>query len=300
MKYQKAVNSMIQAKKFLFFSALLFSTLLHDFAFSFEGSSADGMGGAGRASVLMDNPVLLNPASQVHLRGYFMNFHHQVKNNIYFEEENHVIQWGIIVTDNSPENLFATSLSAFQETQSLENIEIKSRHYQISLADFIVPTLALGVALYYREVENPEEKEKFHQNNLKLGLLYTPLSWLGLAWTADNVLEEKKQSYKKRKFGMGVNYLASIKLRMSLDLVKEEEKDHLLFMWGTENQIAPWLSLRLGWKQDDNLSQQRATLGIGWISPRIRLNYAFQIDVKSSSKRKNQDKEHSLSSSIPF
>ena len=270
---------------------------LKSIALPVGGSSANGMGGSGRASVFMDNPALLNPASQMHVRGYFINLHHQNETNYLVEKKVHTVQSGIIVTDSGRGNPIATSVSAFRETQFLKNIKINNRHYQLSLADFVASNLALGAALYYREVETSEE-ETLYGNNLKFGLLYTPLSQLGLAFTADNILKEKIAGYQNRQFGVGINYLTNIRLRMSLDLVKEEKKDHLLWMWGTENQIASWLVLRLGWKQDDNLSQQKATFGMGLISPRIRLNYALQMDIKSSSEKREQ--QHSLSFSLPF
>ncbi|WII72704.1 hypothetical protein QJS83_02320 [Bdellovibrio sp. 22V] len=247
----------------------------------YNSSISAATGGTGRAAVEAGDAAFLNPGTLVHLKGrnFFSSF---AKDEL-----------AINISDSSPESFLPSALSFVKKKSDYAaGGDLQTQDFTLSLAEFVVDKLSLGVTGHYLTQEIPNAT--YHQINADFGLIYTPKSNIGWALVAYNVFGEKddvpKELRQKTVFAGGFNYIYHAMVRFRVDVDSES-----VYMGGVETYINQFIITRLGYQKDADDDRELITAGAGFKGPRFALNYAYQGNTQNS-----EDYRHSVDLEIPF
>ena len=97
--------------------------------------------------------------------------------------------------------------------------------------------------------------------------------------------------------GFGMNYIYRQYFRMRFDILSAEKNNFQvpIVMLGAESYMSRWALVRFGYREDNFLDKEFATLGFGFDLPRFKLNYAYEGDTMDSSNSR-----HSVDLAVPF
>lgn len=250
------------------------SSLAH--AQSFSSAATDGVAGAGRAAVEAGDVNYLNPAGLVHLKGRYI-YSTFSKDDLSFS-----------LSESSREVVVPASLSYLQR-KSLDstNQEIKSHDTRLSLADFVVEKVSMGITGTMSSVDYKDHA--YSQTNGNLGLFYTPTDKLGLAYVFYNIFGGKdtipEEIREESQMAVGFNYIYKGFMRYRFDVLSAKNNNFgkPAYMMGLESILNEWVVFRLGYRNDILASQELITEGIGFNGPIFSLNYAHQGSIKGAN-----------------
>lgn len=248
------------------------------------GAIAAATGGAGRAAVDPGEASYLNPAVLAHLRRYYGGANYDFGSH---PEEGQFRQFGVLLADNSPGNLIAGSFSYQRRNTDFEvGGSVLQQALQASLGGFVYRHLALGVSahrLYYQ----PDSGSEYIQDNGNVGLMFTPLDYLGLAFTAYNVLPASESVPVGVRlvptFAIGSNIIIKDILHLRLDFVRPDkfnEGQRTNVMAGLESYFRDDFAFRLGGRWMETRDQMWVSTGIGFKGPKLSFDYTFEKDVR--------------------
>ena len=288
------------------FILLFFLCFKETFAESYfkGGSIAGGMGWAGRASNDGTEGFLLNPAilmySPPRSLGAFYSFYKPSKPDNFYQRF-----MGLSFTDNNQDSYFSGGFSVFKAKKNfLKEGKFDETYFHLSLADFTFGRVIFGISAYYlRSKEDRKGGRAYRQINSVWGLHYAPYHNFAMAFVHYNYLPSSSSVplhiRQKKQIALGFQYIPMVFLKMRLDLnlpLEENPKKKGIYQLGMETFANKLISFRLGVELNDVQSQISPTGGLGFNSPRFRLNYAIQKDVKNSSS----PLRHSLDLKIPY
>jgi hypothetical protein len=268
------LNPLSVLKHPVLLSLYFISSLAH--AQSFSSAATDGTGGAGRAAVEVGDVNCLNPAGLVHLKGRYI-FSTFSKDDLFLS-----------LTESSREVLVPASLSYLQrKTTDSTNQQVKWQDMRLSLADFVVEKLSMGVTGTMSSVEY--KNASYNQTNGHLGFFYTPTENFGLAYVFYNMFASRdtvpEEFRDEAQMALGLNYIYKGFIRYRFDVLsaKNDNFGKPAYMAGIESLLNEWVIFRLGYKNDILASQELFTQGIGFNGPVFSLNYAHQGSVKGAN-----------------
>ncbi len=245
----------------------------------YGGSVSAATGGTGRAAVVAGDSVFLNPATLPYLRGY------------YFYTMLGTKEMAVGLSDNTPESPIPAALSYYR-ADLLQD-------FKLSLADFIIRKWTVGVSAHYYQVSQAEKP--LININGDLAFAYAPKPNYGFGAIFYNLVGESKnfpEAYKTYpRIGLGTNYIYHEFFRMRFDLLSAQNNDFRVptVMLGLENYLSRWMLLRFGYRDENAVDKEYATLGFGFDLPRFKLNYAYEGDTKESANSR-----HSIDLAVPF
>lgn len=244
-----------------------------------SGSTASGLGGAGRAAVAPGDVSSLNPANLAHLRGYYLYSRYLPGETAY------------AISDNTPETVVPASAYYYQ-TQF-------DRTFKLSFADKIKKKLAIGFSGSFYQFKKDDQSAS--RANFDFGLSYVPRDTLGFAFVGYNLMGASSSDLIKDRtapqVGIGSHYIYKGFLRFRADYLTGNNykvSDGQL-MVGIENYLNRWMTWRLGYQENFNENRDIATVGWGFDLPRFKLNYAYLTETGSEPEIR-----HSVDLSIPF
>ncbi len=274
---------------FLLFIATLFQSQAN--AQFFTGPVASATGGAGRAAVDPGESQFLNPASVAHLQRYYVAADLGFGDHPKTGTEN---TYGVLLSDGSPENLFSGSFSYIRKTET-PNIGpnagtfITSSDFAIAAAGFAYEGLAVGVGAH-RLQQSLTGSGDFAQNNIHLGVLYSPVESFGVGFVAYDALGTTDSSVPQGlqlvpTFALGMHAMYEEMFRVRLDFVRPDKSNpnhRTNVLFGMESFFRKNLAIRLGneWKETDD--QSFFTAGLGFKGPKLSFDYSFQTDTRVS------------------
>lgn len=244
-----------------------------------SSSLSSGLGGAGRAAVTPGDVNNLNPATLAHLYGYFLY-------SKYLPGET-----TLSISDNTRETIVPTSLYYFEDRY---NSDIK-----LSLAEKINRKWSLGLTTRYSQLKNVEQA--VNRWNLDVGLSFVVNPNLGFGMVGYNLIGPGDQDFFQnrhaRQIGLGSHLMYGKFLRIRADYLSGEKMSFRgsSVMFGLENYMNRWMSIRLGYQERLSDSIDLVTLGWGFDLPKFKLDYAYLTETSSSPEVR-----HSIDLSIPF
>lgn len=290
------------------------------------GASTFSLGGGGRSSIHTSDSHIINPSSLAHLDGGTFNLSRTQENSLHTQGA-HLNTWAIHLSENTPQTESPSGLSYAQtqgeiptnvsasEESTLFNFT--SRDVWFSLGNFAMQRLAVGITYHYADfnfdAQTPSNKvlaplKSFdpylvktalldgsvkHDNNLNIGLIYTPSPFLGLSLTAHDILTTPVND--KTELGLGLLYLYEKILKFHFDYANNYTpsgmelmrfKNSRLASVGVENNMTQWVSWKLGVFENlvnfNDLSS-RLSRGYGvsfaFLSPRFHLHLAYKEEL---------------------
>jgi hypothetical protein len=280
------LNPLSVLKHPVLLSLYFISSLAH--AQSFSSAATDGVAGAGRAAVEAGDVNYLNPAGLVHLKGRYI-YATGSKDDL-----------SLSLSESSREVVVPASLSYLQrKAKDSADQDVKWKDMRLSLADFIVEKLSMGITGTMSTVDY--KTSSYNQTNGHLGLFYTPNDHFGLAYVFYNLFGGKdtvpEEVRDESQMAVGLNFIYKNFVRYRFDVLSAKNNNFgkPAYMMGIETLLNEWLVFRVGYKNDILASQELFTQGIGFRGPIFSVDYAHQGSVKGA----NFDR-HSIDLSISF
>jgi hypothetical protein len=237
----------------------------------------EALGDAGRAAI---NPVdshFLNPAAMAFTHGYNFGGVFQEGQLTSDSPKNN---FGLVVSDNSPDTFAAASLGYAYKRQSYPNNVIIDQDFSLDVAVRIFPTISLGVQGHQLVESNPLAKN-FTKYNVSLGALIVPTPIFGFSFTAYDVLNDDDLNMIPI-LSLGGHVIVMDILRFRADIWRLEKKNpnHAGSLGlGMEIVGAEGFLIRTGGLWDTLTAQTYWTAGIAWEGPRLSVAYGFKDNV---------------------
>ena len=272
-------------KTFLIVAFLFTSQTL--MASAIIGSVSIATGGTGRGAIEPIDGVLLNPASVSKIKTQFFAFNYSKE------------QMAVTISDNGKEALFPAAL-AFVRTD-INNL--KTQDMALVLATSILPQLSLGSTISLVEYStsiNAIEK-KYRQTVADVGAAFTITKNISLGivgykvFASDTELEKSQQ--KQQMFAIGSSYTFDnfVRFRFDVESAPENKVDRLTYMAGLETYMNEWMIVRLGYQNNNVVSKNFTTAGVGFSGPQFGLHYGYLTNVS------NRDEDrHTVDLGVPF
>jgi hypothetical protein len=255
------------------------------------GPVAAAMGGAGRAAADPGESVLLNPASLPHLQFYTVASHFLAG---WHSRAGNERGFALLISDGTPDTLFPGALSFSRRwTDFAQGAgSVMEQDLQLTVGGMIGRKVALGVSGRRRNWVPVEGLsgvygQEYAQNNADIGLLATPVKWLGIGLVASDILNTDENIPRGVRlvptYGVGAHILMYENFRLRLDLVRPDVDNpdrRTNVMVGLESHFAEEGAFRLGAQWRETADQMWLSAGFGFLGPRLRVDYTFQKDVR--------------------
>lgn len=282
MKYYGSLN--MKCSLIVFIISLIGATKV----LAAVGAVSAATGGTGRGAVEPIDGVLLNPATVSDLPNKSFSYNYSQD------------QWALTVTDNGQDSYFPASLKFIKTKSSV----VDTQQLGLSFASRRWKKFAVGgtgsMVEYTNYLSNSLE-EKYRQSTVDLAATYALATNFGIGLVANKVgsstasLPENLQIQKTVALGMSYTYLNFARFRLDVESAPENKTDKLVYMTGLENYLNDWVVFRLGYQNNNVVSKNYLTAGIGFAGPQFGLHYAYIANTTSN----NEDK-HLFDLGIPF
>jgi len=252
-----------------------------------SGSVSTATGGSGRGTTEPIDGVLLNPA----MIGLLSS---KILSATYTNQ-----QWGVTIADNGKEALFPAAL-AFVRT----DVEgFKTQQVSVGLSYVFKKMFAIGTNLSLLEYSSEaiNRDEKYRQSVADIGLMFSPGAEFGVGLVANKVassttdLDETLQKQQTLGLGFQYTYLSFVRFRFDIESGPKNKTERLVYMGGVETYMNDWMILRFGYQNNNVVSKNYSTVGLGFAGPQFSLHYAYISNVAN-----NRDDQHSIDLGIPF
>lgn len=277
-------------KKSIFKIVFIFSTFIisnHAMAVPYGGSVSMATGGTGRGTAEPTDSVLLNPAIVAQIPTKYFSFNYSKD------------QMGLIISDNGREALFPAAL-AFNRTE-LDHLQTQT--IALSLAYSPIPKLSfgLGIGLIEYSFDNSTTEQKLRQTAGDFGMTYAFFKNFAIGVVGYKVFASKSdldsRIQKQKSVGAGINYTyeSFARFRFDVESGPDNKTNRMIYMSGLETYINEWMVLRMGYQNNNVLSKNFVTAGLGFAGPQFGLHYAYLSNPADSD-----DNRHSVDLGIPF
>jgi hypothetical protein len=251
----------------------------------FTPTIASGVGGAGRAAIDGGESAFLNPASTAHLHNYVIGLHY---NRADHPIEGDYSRYALQFADGTDGNLVRGSATYIKNSIEFRGGGSRTdQDYQAGIAGFAMPRVALGVAIHYLKQSGQGRDDS--QINSNLGLIWSPIDSLGLAFVAYDIAPVSPDVMPGRRliptYALGSQFVFSEFARLRLDVVQPDlqvwENRRQNVQGGLESAFANMFVFRLGYGAMEVDNQSVVTASLGYHGPRLSLDYSFQKDIRS-------------------
>ncbi len=251
----------------------------------FTGPISSATGGAGRAALDPSEAGLLNPASVAHLNTYNISGSYGLGHH---DKDGDFKQWSILASDGSEGASFPGALSYVRRTVEPLRGGVKNTQsdIQLSLAELMGERIAFGVSAHRRSDELSSGQDHVQYNG-HLGLLVTPLDFLGIGIVAYDIVPASDSVPESVRvvptFALGSNLIIQKILHFRLDLVRPDKFNpgrRTDVMVGIDSYFRPDFAMRVGGLFKETEDRTFFTAGLGYKGPKLSFDYTFQKDVR--------------------
>lgn len=271
-------------KKLFFLLSFFVSTYVY--AQDFMGSVSAATGGTGVGTVEPTDSVLINPATIAQIPTKYFSLGYSEP------------RWGVTISDNGKESLFPAALGYFQ----YNNDFVKRKDISVGVAYPITKSFAVGANVLFLEYEEKTSAANTHRqtagdigatyainSNFAFGVLFKSL------FSSNTDLAEALQRQQTTAAGMNYTFDNLSRFRFDIESNSKNKMDRLVFKYGVESFLNDWIVLRLGYQNNNVVSKNYQTAGLGFVGPQFSFHYAYLANVADSS-----DYRHSVDLGVPF
>lgn len=278
-------------KIFSFNLFLLLSSVLifpcDSYSQTFAGSVSASAGGTGVGVVEPSDSVLLNPATVAQIPTKFFA--------VSYAES----RWGITMSDNGKEALFPAALAYYKYSWD----QLKRQDMSVTVAHIFNKNFALGLNILFLEYDDRSKpiEETHRQTAADLGGTYAINENFAFGATLKSFyksrseLADSEQRTQTVVLGTSFTFDNLSRFRFDIETNDKNKTDRLAFKYGIESFLNDWLVLRLGYQNNNVLSKNFQTAGIGFVGPQFSFHYGYLADVNDSSENR-----HSVDLGVPF
>lgn len=272
--------------KYMIIFSLLLS--LKTFAQTFEnlGSVSTSLGGAGVGAINLVDGAFNNPAT-------FALFPQRAAQFGFAKKS-----FRTSFSDNGADALFPAMLGYHQS----DIADIKTNAFYLGLAFPFKRKFSFGANFGFQETQIPNDAHKYRQTVTDVGIIYTPFEWFSLGAVVKNKplndtdLNNTIDDRPTTAVGFESKYEDLVNVRAEMESGKNAQSEQkMIVKAGLEILMNEWIQLRLGYQNNNILSQNYLTAGLGFGGPQFGLHYAY---IKESEFEK--ETHHSIDLAVPF
>jgi hypothetical protein len=264
----------------------------------FQGPLAASMGGTGRAGIDSVEGAFLNPALISLVKNYEFDGYYRDGT---LDPNQHRQAWGGGVVDNSSDVIFPAAFNYIRLRDSgVASGPTNGELMHVAVAQ-TYKDVAVGISGYRLDSRVDSDRE-YVQWNYTLGTLWRINPDMGVAYVLNNIAKPGSDvpAGLRQDLQQGAGFFASVGgiARVRLDITRNEVNNvdkKMVYMVGCENELSSFGVFRVGYRRDDQLSQDYVTLGLGLQGPRLKLDYAFEKNLKGTDGAL-----HSVDIRLPF
>lgn len=283
--------------------SILVSFNLHAKIQDFETTRLKSTAGAGAGSILMDESTLLNPAS---IAFYDVSAFYMQKFDQKVEQKN---------SDSDVVNSFTAKNLGFIASDGEGNLKGSMSYYNfdhdgskrkrvaLSMASIVDKKSALGITYRYTSDKNIKNMADIKYNQMVIGVTHavSPSFTLGIVYI-DPLRQHKVDS--KLIAGVQYSYMDFITLMLDLGTKRDDIKGSYVHKEAVQLKVFTDFYLRAGNFYDKEKGEKGNGAGIGWVQPKLVVEFAIKNTEVISNESIKQDnetiKDTSLSLSYRF
>jgi hypothetical protein len=252
------------------------------------GAVSSATGGAGVSVVDVNDSAFLNPA--------VIPLYPRKQLSFSYSSE----RFAVSMVDNGSDALFPAGLGY----EKYSNDAFKSNVYHLILAyafETKTGNISFGADVNLNDMKLTGSDTSYKQTRATAGFLWQPTKALSFGLTQKNIalndtdLPDAVDHVAITTAGLAYVYQNFAQLRFDMESIEKQPSDRYIYKFGLETYINDWIITRFGYRNDNVLSQNFTTLGVGFAGPQFQLHYAYQSEAKSTV-----DPLHIIDLSVPF
>lgn len=277
---------------------LIFIHTLSAHAVIFRGPISSALGGTGIAAMDSPEAAFLNPALVPLFKGFEMDVYYR---DGYPDPGQHRTAYGIGAGDNTETVYFPGAFNYIRmRDMGRASAAADSELWHGSLGKNFGP-VSFGVSAY-RFTSKVTDDQEYVQWNFNLGALWIVDKWIGFGYVLQNIANpggDVPAGLREDMLqGLGSFVAIGEIARLRLDITRHEQNNpqqKMVYMAGFENSVHAFGVFRAGYRWDEERGQRYATAGVAFNSPRLKIDYAFEKNVKGTG-----DALHGVDLRLPF
>lgn len=249
---------------------------------------------SGRASIEEDLSQLINPAT--------LGFHKRSKSAIAYSFQGKNQKLSVAFTD--VKNFIP--MSFFYERSWSEKGFISGdwNRVSVAVASPLNQAISLGLNAYRDSLKNKEEEDQNLWNG-DFGMLLRLPSHTGFSLNLDHILIYEDNNERLLHIGIYQDIKNILSLRG--DATYQFQHSDWILRGSVSFSFKRFLAIHIGHSWDKKEMKQRSSLGLGFLGPRLQLDYAVNIDgifnqnlAQDSSSPQNFSLEHVVIAKMVF
>jgi hypothetical protein len=245
----------------------------------YKGPVSKALGGTSAAGPESHDSLFTNPALASYAEEMDAGFFYS---NDKLREKQSESSFGIQMIDNSQNLVLAGGLAYLQKNvHAPSTASYDEKTWMIGGARPLFRLWSVGAS--FSRTEYFFADRSFKQYDANIGALYVPRNSLSFGYVLQNFTraggEVPEELRLPLQHVLGFNYLWQEFFRVRLDLRYQTERnpDHQWIIHsGIESSLGSFFVLRLGGLWDEVGKKAIGSMGIGFLGPRLRVNYAYQ------------------------
>jgi hypothetical protein len=253
-----------------------------------SGAVSSAIGGAGVAVVDIDDGAFINPSVIPLFPRKEISFSYSSE------------RFAGAMVDNGADALFPAGIGY----EKYSNDAFKSNVYHLMLAyayESVVGNVSFGADFNLNDMKLTGSDKSYQQTRAAAGFLWQPTKAFSFGLVHKNIalnntdLPDSVDHVTTTTAGIAYVYQSFAQFRFDVETVEKQPSDRFIYKGGLETYINDWIITRLGYRNDNILSQNFTTFGLGFAGPQFQLHYAYQTEAKSTV-----DPLHIIDLSFPF
>lgn len=250
------------------------------------GALSASQGGTGRAAVEATEAIYLNPASLALVDGFHTGLSYQTG---FLSDDISRNTYGVTFTDATEGIMMPGSFSYRRHAINSQGSRFSENEFRGALGYRILPRLSMGLGVSHLRATTSDGTE-FNQTNLDLGLLIGLTPDWGLSFSGENLVDQTGDQdlplalRRLSRVAVGTQYEFERKIRFRYEALMPlylENTQLLAHRFGMGFDLANRFALNAGYSVDDAIEQNWASVGFGWMGPRLKLAYSYQTESRS-------------------
>lgn len=252
------------------------------------GAVSTATGGTGRGAVEPIDGILLNPAtiSDLPTKTFSVNYSAD--------------EWAMVISDNGQDAYFPAALQFLKSTAPA----IDRQQLGLSFATSRWKKIAIGGTVSMLEYTNylaSGIEQKYRQTAFDFAATLAFSKIFGMGFVAKKALSSKinlqdsLQLQHTLGVGLSYTYLSFARIRFDVESAPDGKTDKLVYMIGIENYINDFVVFRLGYQNNNVVTKDFISAGLGFAGPQFGLHYAYTSNVGGNSEAK-----HLIDLGVPF
>jgi hypothetical protein len=248
------------------------------------GAVSAGMGGTGRAAVVSNESLYLNPATIALMEGFYSGASYQTG---FLRQDISRNTYSITMTDATEGIMLPGSFGYRKHSINNQGERLEENEFKVGLGYRITDRLSLGVGGTHLRAKN-QVGEKFNQTNMDVGILVGLQPNWGLSFTGENIIKDNENRplalNRLSRAALGTQYIMQRMITLRYETLMplyQEGPSFLGHRFGLGLGMKGAFGLNAGYSVDDSLGQNWGSVGISWKGPRLKVAYSYQQETRA-------------------